>query len=53
MFPVRVYVGECVYLWAAFTKCFPSSNGDGKQKRKTIKVMASTITTDIIFDHRG
>ena len=53
MFPARVFVGEYVYLWALFAKCFPPAGGDGKQKRKTIKIMASTITTDIIFDHRG
>lgn len=54
MFPVRVFVGEIVYFWHYFAKCFPSYGGDGKQKkRKTIKTMASTITTDIIFDHRG
>lgn len=46
-------MGELVYLWAVFSKCFPFVDGDGKQKRKTIKTMASTITTDIVFDHRG
>ena len=53
MFPARVFVGEYVYFGAVLAKCFPPLDGDGKQKRKTIKIMASTITTDIIFDHRG
>lgn len=31
MFPVRVFVGEFVYSWAVLAKCFPPSDGDGKQ----------------------
>lgn len=34
MFPVSVFVGDFGYLWAVFTKCFPSAGGDGKQKVK-------------------
>lgn len=34
MFPVWVYVGVLVYLWAEFTKCFPFVGGDGKQNLK-------------------
>lgn len=37
MFPVRVILGESVYLWAVFAECFPPLDGDGKQKSKTIK----------------
>ena len=32
MFPVRVFVGELMYLCAVFAKCFPSEDGHGKQK---------------------
>lgn len=31
MFPVRVFVGEFVYSWAVLAKCFPPSDGYGKQ----------------------
>lgn len=34
MFPVRVFVGDIVYLWAVFAKSFPSADGDGKQNVK-------------------
>lgn len=34
MFPVWVFGCKDVYLWAVFTKCFPSFCGDGKQNVK-------------------
>jgi len=34
MFPVRVFAGDIVYLWAVFAKCFPSADEEGKQSVK-------------------
>lgn len=34
MFPVRVFVVDIVYLWAVSAKCFPPSDGYGKQNVK-------------------
>lgn len=50
----RLGVCGCISVFVGtFYKMFPVCWRGWKTKRKTIKVMASTITTDIIFDHRG